>query len=61
MLGGGLTEAIGDAFVQKVAESCRRFAFPDVCKKVEIVASRLRDDAGVIGAGLIAMERLKKK
>lgn len=61
VLGGGLTEAIGDAFVEKVAESCRRFAFPDVCKKVEIVASKLRDDAGVIGAGLIAMERMKKK
>lgn len=61
VLGGGLTEAIGQPFVNKVAESCRRFAFPDVCKKVEFVASKLKDDAGVVGAGLIAMERLKKK
>ena len=57
VLGGGLTEAIGEPWVEMVRESVRRVAFPAVCKGVEIVASELEDNAGVIGAALIAEER----
>jgi len=32
-------------------------AFPDACKKLTVVASHLDDDAGVLGAAMIAMER----
>lgn len=57
VLGGGLTEALGQPFVDLVEKSTRRMAFPDRCKEVDVVASRLEDNAGVYGAAMIAMER----
>jgi len=57
VLGGGLTEAVGEPWVDMVSESVRRVAFPAVCKEVSVVASELEDNAGVIGAALIAAER----
>jgi len=57
VLGGGLVEAVGDEFVARVERSVREFAFPDVCKSVEVVASKLKDTAGVLGAAMIAIER----
>ena len=59
VLGGGLTEALGQPFVDMVQKSARRFAFPDVCRKVDVVASKLEDHAGVLGAAMIAAERLE--
>lgn len=57
ILGGGLTEAVGKPFVDQVTKSVRDHVFPDICKKVEIVASQLADNAGVFGAAMIARER----
>lgn len=58
VLGGGLTEAIGQPLVDRVRDSVARTVFPDRCRHVEIVASELDDNAGVLGAALIAAERL---
>jgi len=58
VLGGGLTEALGAPFVQRVENSARNLAFPESCRKVNVVASQLEDNAGVFGAAMIAMERL---
>ncbi|MBL9032895.1 MAG: ROK family protein [Phycisphaerae bacterium] len=58
VLGGGLTEALGDALVERVKKSARANVFPDKCKQVKVVATRLLDDAGALGAALIAQDRL---
>ena len=58
ILGGGLTEAVGEPLVNKVRESSRHYAFPDRVKAVDVVASELEDNAGLLGAALIARERL---
>lgn len=58
VLGGGLTESLGQPFVSLVQKSLSRHAFPDKCKKAKVVASQLEDDAGVVGAAMIAAERL---
>lgn len=58
ILGGGLTEALQDAFVDRVRIAVHRTAFPAIAKQVEVVPSQLDDDAGVIGAALLAIERL---
>jgi glucokinase len=58
VLGGGLTEAIGEPFVAKVRDAVRDIAFPDVCKGVEVVGSELLDNAGLLGAAMIAADRL---
>ncbi|MGE3108338.1 MAG: ROK family protein [Phycisphaerales bacterium] len=58
ILGGGLTEAIGKPLVSLVKKTVREYAFPDRCKQVEVLASELEDDAGLIGAAMLAREQL---
>ncbi|MFN0132838.1 MAG: ROK family protein [Phycisphaerales bacterium] len=58
VLGGGLTEAMGEPLVERVKKSARANVFPDKCRQVKIVATRLLDDAGALGAALIAQDRL---
>lgn len=58
VLGGGLTEAVGSPYVARVRDAVRRVAFPDKCKAVDVVASELLDDAGIIGAALLAAEKI---
>jgi glucokinase len=58
ILGGGLTEAIGKPFVERVHKSAKDLVFPDACRKFDLVASELEDNAGVFGAAMLAMERL---
>jgi glucokinase len=60
VLGGGLTEAMGSNWVSLVEQHTRRFAFPERCKQVKVVASTLEDKAGLLGAAMIAMERHEK-
>lgn len=58
VLGGGLTEAIGRPWVARVARSVRAHVFPALCRRVGVVETALRDDAGVLGAALLAREHL---
>lgn len=54
VLGGGLTEAMGESLVALVRNAVRSVVFPDVCKKVEILGTKLEADAGLLGAALLA-------
>ena len=59
VLGGGLTEACGKPFVERVAKHARELIFPKgLAASVDIVASKLEDAAGVLGAAMLAMEKL---
>jgi len=58
ILGGGLTEALGDRFVQWVREEFDRSVFPPECRECDVVPTQLRDNAGLLGAALLARERL---
>ncbi|MBX3363452.1 MAG: ROK family protein [Phycisphaeraceae bacterium] len=58
VLGGGVTEALGEPWVRRVAEWVRRVSFPEKAKGVRVEATRLGPDAGVIGAAMIAAERM---
>lgn len=58
VLGGGLTEALGQAWVDRVAESCRDHVFPQEARKVRFAATELEDRAGLLGAALLARERV---
>lgn len=59
IIGGGLTEALGEPFVDRVKKATRHYAFPDRCRQVKVVMTRLFDEAGILGAALIAGERLE--
>ena len=58
ILGGGLTEALGQPWVDHVAASCREHVFPQEAAKVRFAATTLEDRAGLLGAALLARERL---
>lgn len=60
VLGGGLVEALGKPFVAAVKRTVKEEVFPSRLNDVEVVPSALEDDAGVIGAALLARERLTK-
>lgn len=60
VLGGGLTEALGEPFVKLVRKDVRELVFPARCKSVEVVASLLEDDAGLLGAAMLVRD-LKKR
>ncbi|MEN6627366.1 MAG: ROK family protein [Candidatus Sumerlaeia bacterium] len=57
VLGGGVVEAFGDPYVKAVNASFKRFAFQSVYDKVKLVQAALGDDAGVVGAALLARKR----
>lgn len=55
VLGGGVTEALGEAYVSRVRRSFERTVFPNVLRKTEVLASALNDDAGMLGAAMLAV------
>lgn len=54
VLGGGLTEALGPWWVEQVTQAFAARVFPESLQSCRIVPSGLGDDAGVIGAALLA-------
>lgn len=58
LLGGGLVEAMGEAYTERVREAVLKAVFPDELREVRVLNSTLGDDAGPIGAALLAARRL---
>lgn len=58
VLGGGLTEALGEPWVRLVRAAVRERVFPPEMRKVEVVGTKLLDNAGIIGAAILAHENL---
>jgi len=60
VLGGGVVEAFGDDFVERIERSARDIAFEINSKNAKVVRAELGDDAGVIGAGMLAREAIDR-
>ncbi len=58
VLGGGLAEALGDDLLKRVRPAFEACVFPAELQKTKIVVGKLGDDAGPIGAALLAAEKL---
>ena len=59
VLGGGLVEPLGEPYVKVVRKAVKLETFPPAASDaVDVVASELDDDAGIVGAALIALHRL---
>jgi glucokinase len=57
VIGGGVAEALGDKWIAQVREVARRQSLVDPDDKIRITQAALGDDAGILGAALIARER----
>jgi len=53
VLGGGVVEALGEPFVERVRELTRKQPLEAVTRDLRIEASELADDAGITGAALL--------
>lgn len=59
VLGGGLTEAMGEPLVRLVRAAHHEAVFPHILRKTEIVKTRLEDEAGIVGAAVFAQKKGK--
>jgi glucokinase len=58
IIGGGVPGALGDSYVELVRASARAQAITDPQGKIRIDRAALGDDAGILGAALLAREYL---
>lgn len=58
VVGGGVMEAMGDQYLKWVRQSFEEHVFPQNLRSTKILASKLGDDAGVVGAASLARLRL---
>jgi glucokinase len=61
IIGGGVAGALGDHFVDLVRTSARTQALTDPEGKVRIDRAALGDDAGILGAALLAREQFVRR
>jgi glucokinase len=59
VLGGGVIDALEDEMMAIITETAKDYAMPGTTKGVEIIASKLADDAGITGGAVLA--KLKTK
>jgi glucokinase len=57
VVGGGVTEALGRQFVDHVRDAFEKNVFPSELRVCKILQAKLGDDAGLIGAALLARSR----
>lgn len=59
VLGGGMVEAMEDLFVGTVTKTARKYVFDAYKERFEVVAAKLGDDAGVLGAAAWAKQEIE--
>jgi len=59
VLGGGVIEALADEMMSVIVETAKDYAMPGTMKGVEIIASKLGDNAGITGAAVLARRETK--
>ena len=58
IIGGGVTEALGDPYLKRIASSFKKNVFPKRCQSCRLLMTKLKDDAGLLGAALLARQSL---
>lgn len=61
VLGGGVIEALEDEMLAIIIETARDYAMPGTSKGVEIIATSLADQAGIVGGAVLARRAGKGK
>ncbi len=60
VLGGGVIEALQDEMMGVIVETAKDYAMPGTMKGVEIIASKLGDNAGITGGAVLARKESGK-
>jgi glucokinase len=59
VLGGGVVEALADEMTSVIIKTAKDHAMPGTIKGVDIIASKLGDNAGITGAAVLARRETK--
>ncbi|HLH56059.1 MAG TPA: ROK family protein [Verrucomicrobiae bacterium] len=59
VLGGGVIEALADEMMSVIIETAKDYAMAGALKGVEIIPSKLGDNAGITGAAVLARKETK--
>ncbi len=59
VLGGGLITALEDEMMAIIVETAKDYAFAGTTKHLDIVASKIGDDAGIVGGAVLAKNKSK--
>ena len=59
VLGGGVIDALEDEMMAIIVETAKDYAMNGTCKGIEIIASKLGDDAGITGGAVLARRMTK--
>ncbi|MBV9124714.1 MAG: ROK family protein [Planctomycetes bacterium] len=57
VLGGGVTGALGEPFLERIWEVAQKYALPRTTEGVRFVAAALGDDSGIYGAAAFARNK----
>jgi glucokinase len=57
VVGGGVTGALGDTFIERIWEIAQRYALPGAATGVRCVPAALGDDSGIVGCAAYAKSR----
>jgi glucokinase len=57
VIGGGVTGALGDSFIERIWEIAQRYTLPGAATGVRCVPASLGDDSGIIGCAAYAKAR----
>ncbi|MGI9014218.1 MAG: ROK family protein [Phycisphaerales bacterium] len=61
ILGGGVSESLGKPFLESIRKAFEEHVFPDDLRACELVPTALEDEAGLLGAALLAREAVLVK
>ncbi|PYK99656.1 MAG: ROK family protein [Verrucomicrobia bacterium] len=59
VIGGGLMEQLEEEMLSIIVETAMDYAMPGTTKGIEIIATRLGDDAGITGGAVLARKHVK--
>ncbi len=57
VLGGGVIEALADEMMPSIVKAAKEHVLPGTFRNVQIIASKLGDDAGITGSAVLAREK----
>jgi glucokinase len=60
VIGGGITEALGEPYLDRVRESFRQNVFPKRCEDAALVMTELAADAALLGVALLARAAISR-
>ena len=59
VLGGGVTGALGEPYIERIWEIAQRYTLPGAAANIRCIAASLGDDSGVVGCAAYAKFRIK--